>query len=56
MDEDDTNISFVKSINLGEQQDSDIEIIRQSEDGRIKYIRLVDNCTREEALRRTRDL
>jgi ribosomal protein L37AE/L43A len=53
---DDIDIPFLNSINLNEQQDSDIEILRQSEDGRIKHIRLVNNCTKEEAYSKTRNL
>ena len=41
LDEDDTNIPFVKSIKLDElENSSDIEILRQSADGRIIEIRV----------------
>jgi hypothetical protein len=53
--EDDPNIPFVKAISLDEQlENSNIEILRQSDDGRVKHIRITENCTREEALQWTR--
>ncbi|MGA7368462.1 MAG: hypothetical protein WBX01_04985 [Nitrososphaeraceae archaeon] len=41
---------------LEERDDPDIEILRTSQDGRIQHIRVRDNVTSEEAIRRTRDL
>ncbi|MGA7370335.1 MAG: hypothetical protein WBX01_14500 [Nitrososphaeraceae archaeon] len=37
-DETDSNIPFIKSINLDEHEDPNIEITRQSDDGRIRHI------------------
>lgn len=55
-DDGDIDIPFMKGINLDEQQDSEIEILRTSQDGRIQNIRIRDNVTREEAFRRMRKL
>lgn len=52
-DDEDINIPFVKAIDLDDQQDSNIEILRQSADGRIQHTRIVDNSTKKEAIRRT---
>jgi len=40
IDDEDINIPFIKSINIDDQQDSNIEILRQSGDKRIQYIRI----------------
>lgn len=56
LDNDDTNVPFMKGIDLTEQQDNDIEILRTSQNERIQYIKLRDNCTREEAYNKTRNL
>jgi len=48
-DEDDSNVPFVKSINLDEPENSNIEILRQSADRRIQHIRIIDNCTKKES-------
>lgn len=56
IDDEDIDVPFVKGIRLDEEQDSNIEILKQSPDKRIQHIRIRENCTREEAIRRTSNL
>lgn len=55
-DDQDPNIPYMKGVSLDEQLDSDIEVLRTSQDGRIQHLRIRDNCTREEAYNKTRNL
>lgn len=56
IDDEGVNIPFVKGINLDDQQGSNIQILRQSADGRIQHIRITDDCTSDDAIRKTRNM